>query len=215
MSAARDDVVAYAHTLDGLSAAPVDPDRRAAYLEVIAPNESKERCDQMATMSGCELVQRGILRRFIRHPRLEARYINGRAGADLLEIARQANGAFPWQRKTPEPGDILIIGGGTDGGGPEHAYMVLTIRPDPDDDDALLAHGLDGGQRDDEGFQIITTREHVLRRGLDQASDGNDPGGGTARKVRFILDLEAILQRFGRTDEDAHEYAHELAHEDT
>lgn len=214
MSAVRDDVVAYAHTLDGLGAAPADPDRRAAYLDVIARDESPERCNEMARMSGCELVMRGILRRFIRHPRLEARYISGRAGADLLEIARQAGGAFAWRRKAPEPGDILIIGGGTDGGGPEHAYMVLSVGPDPDDDDVLLIHGLDGGQRDDDGFQIITTREHVLRQGTDRASDGNDPGGGARRKIRFVLDLAAILERFERTDEDAHALAHELAYED-
>ncbi|MFT3772382.1 MAG: hypothetical protein QM820_43870 [Minicystis sp.] len=194
----RDDVVAYAQTLDGLGADPADPDRRAAYIEVIAPNESEDRGEQMTLMSGCELVQRGILRQFITHRLLSARYVNGRAGADLLQIAREAGGAHAWQR--PEPGDILIIGGGTDGGGPEHAYMALTVDDDPDEPEGILITGLDGGQRDDGGYQIITQRDHVLRRGLDHALDANDPGGGTRRKIRFVLDLDAILKRFGRAD---------------
>lgn len=200
----RQDVIVYARTFDGLGAAP---ERREAYLALIAPIESSHLRDAMIKMSGCALVQRGILRQFIEHPRLEESYVISRAVADLVDIAREAGGAYAWkgsddpEHRRPEPGDILVVGGGADGGGPEHAYMVLKIEDSPDEDGALVVVGLDGGQLDEGNHQVITVRRHTLIDGADRAESANDPGGGAARKIRFMLDLGAILEAFGREGE--------------
>lgn len=197
MTATRDDVVAYARTLDGLSAAPGDPERRAAYLDLIAPLERPQRAAEMATNSGCALVQRGILRRFIEHPILAATYRDAKAVSDLVQIASGADATCGPGRR-PEAGDILIIGGGPGGGGPEHAYMVLDVCDDPYEVGGLLVSGLDGGQRDDGGHQLVCVRDHVIVGGLDRGLRVNDPGGGSRRVVRYVLNLDAILARFGR-----------------
>lgn len=198
MTSTRADVVAYARTLEGLGADPSDADNREAYLTLIGPLETPARRAQMAQMSGCELVMRGILRRFIRHPVLEARYVTGHSGADLLVIGRDARGAPAW--RAPEPGDILIIGGGPDGGGPEHAYMVLETSEIDDGSGKLTITGLDGGQRDTSGQQTIVIRDHEVASRVDRAENASDPGGGSRRKIRFVLDLGAILDRFGRDE---------------
>ena len=193
----RGRLTAYARTLDGLSANPNDTDRRAAYLDVIAPVETPSRAAEMARCSGCALVARGILRRFIEHPILAAQYRDTHAMSDLVEIARGA-GAVHGPDRTPEPGDLVIVGGGADGGGPEHVYMVLDVQPDPYDDGGWLVTGLDGGQRDAGGCQLVIQRDHIIGHGRDRGTRANDPGGGSTRLVRFVLDTGAILDRFGR-----------------
>lgn len=192
----RHEIVAFAAMLPGLGANPGDPESRARYLELVAPGESESRAAEMATMSGCALVCRGIWRAFIAHPILEAPYITGRAMADLVTIAREAGALHPWPSRIPEAGDVIIVGGGADGGGPEHAWLALTV--DVDEDAAsLAASGIDGGQRDAAGFQVVKEREHVMGQGRDRAHDDGAPGGA-ARRVRYVIDVEAVLERFGR-----------------
>lgn len=200
--ATRDDVCAFALAQRDLGANPADPERRAAYLALIAPRESPSRADGMGSMSGCELLQRAMLRRFINHPLLNALYVTQRAGADLLAIAFEAHAATPGLTRLPDPGDILIVGGGDDGGGPEHAWMLLDRIADPYADDhdttAFLATGLDGGQRDAGDFQVVRVLDHAVAHGEDHALKASDPGGGLRRKVRWVLNVETIIAKFGR-----------------
>jgi hypothetical protein len=187
----RDQVVAFARTLDGLSADPACPARRDAYRRLVAPGETEQRTREMEQNSGCELVCRAILRRFIIHRLLERPYVSQHAGADLLAIALEA-GAAHGATWPAAPGDILIVGGGIDGGGDEHAWTVLDTVASPYDEPILdLVSGLDGGQRDGGNHQAIAIRSHELQGGRDVTATYN-------RRIRYVLDFDAIFRRFGR-----------------
>lgn len=176
-----DDVINYASSLAGLTADPSRPECRAAYLALIAPGETPQRAADMATASGCALVCRGILRRFIVHPILEQPYVTGHAMSDLTKIAFEAHAIVPpWA--PPASGYIVIVGGGSDGGGPEHAWTLL--------DDS--GEGVDGGQRDAKGFESVALRSHVVSGGWDRTD--------TYRRVRWVIDVMACVTAFGRSD---------------
>lgn len=196
MTSRRPEVVAYATMLADLGANPADPVNRAAYLQLIAPGETPDRADELATMSGCGLVCRGVLGEFVAHPLLEPPYHTGKVLEQLVTIAREA-GALHGPERIPEPGDLVLVGGGRDGGGPEHVWVALTVEPDPHDEHSLAVEGLDGGQRDAAGHQVVKLRKHVLGAGYDKASDDGAPGS-TTRKVRHVIDLEAVIDAFGR-----------------
>jgi len=192
----RSQVTDYARSLAGLSANPADELSARVYRDTIAPGETLARADEMALMSSCALTCRAILRRFIKHPILEAPYRDRRAVSDLVEIAQAARAAWAGDRHVGEligPGDMLIVGGGEDGGGSEHAWAVLDVVPDPgyEPTPGLLVTGLDGGQRDAGGHQLISLRDHEIRDGWDITSTGR-------RRIRYVLDVAAIVQRFGR-----------------
>lgn len=179
-------VIAFAAALDGIGANPEDPDKRDRYTSLIAPHETPEQTANMAHLWGCGLVNRGILYEFIQHPRLENPYRDQMALTDLVEIGEQANASKP-TTDTPEPGDILIVGGGPEHGGPWHTYICL-----PD------GTGLDGGQKDEDGYQIIRIRQHSTAGGWDTAQDDQSGKGRIRRRIRHLFDLSAILDRFGR-----------------
>lgn len=191
--ATRDDLAAFARELDGVSAGDESRDR---YLELIAPHETPRRAAEMATMSGCALVQLGILRAFIDHPLLAATYRTGMAFGDLLAIARQA-GALHGPDRSLEGGDLVMVGdlGDGVGGGPGHVWMALAELGEDDQVD-----GLDGGQRTGSGQQLVQVRRHELVDDYDRAG-ATDPGGGRRRLVRHVIDVGAILERFGRHGE--------------
>jgi len=172
--ATRADVAAYARGLARMSANPADPCARAAYLDLVAPGETPARAAEMATMSGCALTARAVLRRFIAHPLLAAPYRTGQAMADLVRIASEADAlrSALW----PMAGDVVIVGGGADGGGTEHTWIALED-----------SWGIDGGQRDGAGFQRIARKGHTIAGGRD---------GG--RMIRYVLDVDAILRALGR-----------------
>lgn len=187
----RDDFVALARELEGLGAAP---ETKAAYLDLIAPVETHGMREAMSSLSGCGLVTRGLWRRCgIVHPRLESPYVIGHAMSDLLSIAAEARAATAGLSRWPEPGDAVIVGGGPDGGGPEHVFTVLEV---DDADNDITA--LDGGQRDAQGHQVVRVRHHVIADGADRAHDANEPGGGLPRRVRWVLNIEKILERFAQ-----------------
>lgn len=192
----RPELVAFAAMLADLGANPCDLVERQRYFELVAPGEAPARATEIATMSGCALVCRGILRAFIQHPILDAPYRTGRAMADLIGIAVEA-GALHGPERVPEPGDLVVVGGGADGGGPEHVWIALTVDVEAYDETTATARGIDGGQRDGQGFQVIREREHLMGAGHDQAHDDGAPGGAP-RKVRWVIDVEAVLDRFGR-----------------
>jgi len=189
----RPELVAFAAMLADLGANPCDLVERQRYFELVAPGEAPARATEIATMSGCALVCRGILRAFIQHPILDAPYRTGRAMADLIGIAVEA-GALHGPERVPEPGDLVVVGGGADGGGPEHVWIALTVEAF---DEQLVAGAIDGGQRDADGHQVVRERKHVLGAGYDLARDDGAPGGAP-RRVRFVVDVEAVLERFGR-----------------
>lgn len=191
----REDIVAVARGLAGLSADPADELTRRVYLDTIAPGETPARAAEMALMSGCALTCRAILRRFIEHPILEAPYRDRQAVSDLVRIAHQAAALFwlarPWEAR---PGDMLIVGGTYAGdGGPEHAWTVLSVVANPYPDGGLLLDGLDGGQRTEDAgrHQCIVRRDHEIR-------DGWDITATYRRRVRYVIDAMAIVARFGR-----------------
>lgn len=188
----RSRITDYARTLSGLSADPADEPSARVYRDTIAPDETRARADEMALMSSCALTCRSILRRFIKHPILDKPYRDRRAVADLVDVAILAHGLGQASR-SPSPGDMLIVGGGDDGGGSEHAWTVLDVVPDPgyEASPGLLVTGLDGGQRDAGGHQCISLRDHEIRDGWDVTSTGR-------RRIRYVLDVAAIVQRFGR-----------------
>jgi hypothetical protein len=194
MPATRADVIAYARSLDGLSADYDCPKTRASYLALIAPGETPARAAEMAKMSGCALTMRGVLRQFISHPILEAPYVDQHAMSDLLAIATQAGAAYT-SRRDIERGDIVIVGGGSDGGGPEHTWMALSVDdcdPYADGEPCEVISGLDGGHRDEAtGYQSIVTRTHEVQGGYDTA-------GSLKRLVRWVFDVDKIVERFGR-----------------
>lgn len=189
----RDDVVDFARTLVNLGANPANAEARARYLELIAPGETAARAAELAECSGCELTGRGIWRRFILHKILENRYRDRQAGADLLAIARQAKAATTGLSRWPDRGDVVIVGGGADGGGPEHAWTCLSVEVGSSERaDPLEKHeALDGGQRDAAGKQLILVRHHELHRGFDRTATYN-------RRVRWVLDVEKIVSAFAR-----------------
>jgi len=188
--AGRSTLVAFAAALDGFSASPSDPVGRAAYLGLIAPGESPSRADGMAQMSGCALVARAVLRAFIQHPLLDTPYVTGHAVSDVVAIAREA-GALRGPERMPEPGDLVVVGGGTDGGGPEHVWIALAPAGDGRID------GIDGGQRGRDGSQLVKMRQHELADGYDRAFD-DGAGGSARRKVRFVIDSDAVVARFAK-----------------
>lgn len=192
MTTTREDIVTAARSLAGLSADPSDALTRRVYLDTIAPGETPARAGEMARMSGCALTCRAILRRFIKHPILEAPYRDRQAVSDLVEIAAEAH-ALRSSIPTVQPGDMLIVGGSEDGGGPEHAWTALSVVANPYPDGGLLLDGLDGGQRTEDAgrHQWIVQRDHELR-------DGWDITATYRRRVRYVIDVMAIVGRFGR-----------------
>ena len=189
----RAEVIAYARSLAGLSASPECPASAYAYAALIAPGEGERRTAEMVANSGCALTCRAILRRFISHPLLLPPYHSGAAVSELVQIARGA-GALRPPTVEPTPGDMVLVGGGVDGGGTEHVWTVLFSVPSPYDEGAWLITGLDGGQRDRGGHEAIALRDHELRGGWDIVSTG-------ARRVRWVLDVEQIVTVFGRAVE--------------
>lgn len=183
----RIEVISFACSFEGISANPKDPETRAIYLGLIAQGETPERAAEMAIMSGCALTQRGILFAWIDHPLLNNRYRDRMAMADLGDIAREAD-AIRLPSHDRLAGDLVIVGGEDPKlGGPEHVWMDLGD-----------GTGLDGGQRDLQHFECIRIRNHETIGGWDHGHDSNDPGGGLRRKIQAVLDLQAILDRFGR-----------------
>lgn len=175
-----DDVTTFAKSLIGLSADPASA--RANYIALIAPGETSQRAAEMAIMSGCALVQRGILRRFILHPILEAPYRTGHAMSYLEQIANEARAHL----RTDAPlfaGCIVIVGGGSDGGGPEHTWYATDV-------DGENVCAVDGGQVVDR-YQCVLRREHTV-------TDGWDVTATYRRRVRAVIDVGAVLGKFGR-----------------
>jgi hypothetical protein len=182
------DFVALARSYAGCSVTT----ERDRYLDLVGPYESGAMREYMAApkTSGCALVVRGLWRiAGVKHARLAPPYHFGMAVADVDAIALSFSArelyhgelAAEWR---PEPGDVVRVGGGTDGGGFEHVYVTAER-----DGDELVS--IDGGQRDEHGNQCIREKRRIWtvdEHGAiwDRGFLASDPGGGSRRRVRAI-----------------------------
>jgi len=179
--------VAYARTLDGLSADPADPYARAEYELAIARGETEARAEAMARMSGCALLAAGVLRAVgVRCPLLAPPYRTGTAVSRLVAMATSAGAwrvpAEGWP-ELPRPGDVVLVAP------PEHVFTVLT-EPEYIDPEVRL-EALDGGLRDARGYQRARIRDHAWTP-EDRA---RLPGAAWSRPRRVVgwIDLDALL----------------------
>lgn len=185
----HDELIAIALDAAGLG---VRPGSRDAYAALITGGmETEHRTGEMLAMSGCGLVVRGLWRRMgVRHPILDRPYRTQRAISDLVDIARDAGVLHAGMARTPQPGDAVIVG--PDNGAPEHVYTVLAIEADPYDAGWCI-EALDGGQRDDDGHQVVRIRDHVISGEIDRADGATEPGAGVPRRVRWVIDVTKLL----------------------
>ncbi len=191
-------VVAAAMGILGLGANPGRPARRELYAEAVGPLEAERRRRELASLSGCGLVAREILRRAgVRHPAIDQPYRDRRAVSDLLEIARSAGAARRWSSKEPPlPGQILIVGGVIPGE-IEHVYTVVTTDASYAEADTILLSTIDGGQRDGAGWQVVERRDRRITLGVDYVSAGTDPGAERSRHVEWVIDAPRIVDVLG------------------
>lgn len=191
--AVRQAVVSYARKLAGMSAA--SEASLALYLDLVAPGETELRRSEMARMSGCALVARGILRGYIEHPLLERPYVTGQAMADLVAIGLEAHAVTYGNARLPADGDLVIVGGSPEAGGSEHVWCCVSAVCSPYEhvpaDHVLLADGIDGGHRDAGGAQCIIQRAHELQGGWDQTETYR-------RRVSVVIDVARVIAVFGR-----------------
>jgi len=195
--AARAQLLELARSLDGVGMT-THPER---YLELVGGGETRGRAVELAQCSGCALVVRGMWRSLgLTHPILRTPYRTGRAVADLVEIALDSGALVEARDELPTIylGDVVIVGG-PGYGGPEHVWTVLdeTAQDYPSEDTALLV-GLDGGQRDEHGRQVIRVRQHEIT--------GVPPVDGD-RRVRWTIDFGAVWRRWGRDAAGAYDGA--------
>ncbi|MGK4002702.1 hypothetical protein WMF31_08765 [Sorangium sp. So ce1036] len=186
---ARRRCIEFARSLDGLGVTS----NQDGYLDLIAAGEERQRALEMGAMSGCALVVRGMWRRLgVHHPILRAPYRTGRAVADLVEIAAASHALVEVRERLPalHEGDVVIVGGGPEYGGPEHVWTALDVTAQgyPDETTALI-RGLDGGQRDEHGRQAIRVVQHEI---------SGVPPRDSGRRVRWVIDFGVVWCRWGQ-----------------
>ncbi|KYF64484.1 hypothetical protein [Sorangium cellulosum] len=179
-------IVELARSLDGMGMSSA----RERYLGLVGDGEIPQRARELATLSGCALVVRGMWRALgLQHPILRAPYRTGRAVADLVEIARGAEALLEARDGLPalHGGDVVLVGG-PGYGGPEHVWTVLDATgQDYPERGTHLIWGLDGGQKDELGVQCVRRRMHEIA-GVPPVDDG--------RRVRWVIDFGAVWRRW-------------------
>lgn len=179
---AREKVANYAKSVVGLSANPGDAARREAYIDLIAPGETRGMVDAMVRMSGCALVVAGIWRLAgVDEPQLRPPYKPGSAVSRLVAVARTHSAWVTFSKGSlPCVGDAVLIGdNGT--GGTEHFYTVTSVDPSTE-----ILESVDGGQRDGGGFQAIAAKKRTWRTGRDVVFMGTDPGSKAVGGRRIV-----------------------------
>lgn len=164
----RDAILDEAERVQDLSANPKDQEVREQYLDLIAPGEDENKRRDMAVMSGCALVVAGLWRGAgIVHPLLDPPYKIGSAVTRLIQIAQREWAWKPYHLgDLPEVGDMVLIESDR---GVEHVYTVLDVEEGS-------IHSIDGGQRDEEGYQAIKIKDRVWDKGRDTVTQGTEPG---------------------------------------
>ena len=180
LSDARQAIVDYAKTLDGLSADPADPEACSAYIELVAPGETGPRVWELIADSDCGLVAAGIWRECLgRCPdSLEPPYKTQMALVNLRTAALAAGAVHSAHEVASgayiiQPGDLVHVG--RNGAACEHVYTRLDER-----------HSIDGGQRDGMRFEDIAIKERWLEGTTDVLANG------TRRPLLEVYDWEAL-----------------------
>lgn len=195
MTPIRERAVAFARACDGVGVTS----SRASYLALVAQDEKRQDYFADPSTSGCGLVIRGIWRSLgMADRRVHAPYRMGTAISCLVGLARERKAWRTASRGAiPSPGDVVLVGGGIDGGGAEHVYVVTAAELAPDGQGAMLA-SIDGGQKDSRGQQCIRAKQRrwSVRFGQwwDVSALGTDPGANApgGRCVRGWIDLDAL-----------------------
>jgi hypothetical protein len=183
----RDTMVALALAYRGVGMAEAT---RAQYLDLIAHGEETDVAEAMGKMSGCALAIRGYLR-IDGHDdaRVRAPYKVGTAIAALLEMAREKSAlvmARPNLR--PDAGDIVLVGGDrVKDGGTEHVFVVTGL------DELDRITGVDGGQVDGDGLQVIRERRRTWASIGGRLWDAPHDGGAK-RRVQCWIDIEKLRE---------------------
>ena len=161
----------------------IDPDR---YLSLIADGERPGMRDAMKTMSGCALFIRGLWRALgVQDVWLGPPYKIGMAIADVVRTGSK-HAAFRPLDQLPEPGDVVLIGGGADGGGSEHVFLVVNAEHKSV---GIDIESMDGGQLDGAGKQLIIGKARHWER---KRAATWDHCGTRIRKVRRVIDVSKI-----------------------
>lgn len=162
---ARIDILTLAHGYVGCSARPDDVER---YNDLIAHSETPDRAAQLDRESSCALTIRGLWREYgVRDPRVDQAYHDTRAIADLVAMAREAGAWRTGHLDELGAGDFVLLGGS------EHVLTVVAIA-------AGTIHSIDGGQRDDHGFEAVLERQRQLVFNSSGALLGGRPVMGWA-----------------------------------
>ncbi|KYG11421.1 hypothetical protein BE21_57565 [Sorangium cellulosum] len=194
MTGIRERAAEFARGLDGLGARPATLDR---YVDLIAPGESQRMRQDMAKMSGCALVAAGVWRAVGVPPPYRLETAVSRLVAMGVEAgAMRRPKADRLTSTLPLPGDVVWVGEGMG----THVFVAIDVGLR---NDMPVIFAADGGQRDDEGYQVVELKEHVWstagREVLDIARCLT-PGKkwGPQRPVQGWIDLETITAAFAR-----------------
>jgi len=181
----RDAVCRVARSLVGISADPSSL-RYAEYLNLVAPGDTLKRQEELARASDCALVVAGIWRAVgISSPLIEGAYLDRTAVSRLYTLARTSGAlrsAYP--NSKPQPGDTIWVGHGPS----EHVYTCLEIQGD-------IILGVDGGQRDPNGFEIVLVKEHKWST-LQEQSRVLEGSWGAPRSINGWWDITDIQTKF-------------------
>ncbi len=147
-----------AESVVGLGAEDKPKGRRDAYLDFIALGEGPVMRKAAASMSGCGLVARAILRCYgFDDPELRAPYQSGSALRCLVVVGKRHKAWFGTDTM-PQAGDIVIVGVDPPTrqfGGPGHAFTVIAVG-----DGSVTS--VDGGQSVN-GYQAILRRTRAIQ----------------------------------------------------
>ncbi len=148
-----------AESVVGLGAEDRPKGRRDAYLDFIAFGEGPVMRKAAASMSGCGLVARAILRCYgFADPELRAPYQTGSALRCLVVVGKRHH-VWHGPDTTLLPGDVVIIGVDPPTpqfGGPGHVLTVVSVNKNQ-------VVSVDGGQTVNR-YQAILKRTRTLQR---------------------------------------------------
>jgi hypothetical protein len=175
-------------------------EQRERYVDLLmAPEDPPRMRDYYAgkKTSGCALVIAGFLRLMGLQSPVLRYYTMGFAMANLSTIARASN-AVRERYDFPEPGDWVRVGGGSDGGGDEHVFLVEEVTKDKESA-CWKVRVIEGGQRDAEGNEIILESEHRWFYSFGVLWDEH---GTIHRMVREIVNIEKLPFPDGEQEQD-------------
>lgn len=151
-----------------------------AYLDLIAPNETKFRRAEMGKMYSCALTVLGIWRRIgVTHPLLSSPYVNTKAISNVLQVAHDYGAIL--DPKTPlEPGMAVLL---DEYGSESHVYTVVDVN------EGGSVTSVDGGQRID-GEEGILQIQRIVTGAVDHRLTTPQ----LARPVSQVIDPDLLFR---------------------